>query len=212
MKRLLASLMACIGLISCGTVADEDSAFGQAFATLSGNEEFHPRFLNLLALEAPAIQVGFIERESNGTLLLERQSGAHQFWIGPDGAQIILEDGILNGTRGLGEGLLASELSQTLARVRGLQPGPTERFHTYLDGTDRAVTRTYNCMLSLAGANAVALRGQVVMAELIREDCNSLDEQFTNIYWVTLDERKIVQSRQWAGPFVGNISTRIIPQ
>jgi len=44
----------------------------------------------------------------------------------------------------------------------------------------------------------------------MRETCKSLDDQFFNLYWV--ENGRIIQARQWGGPQVGPISTRIVPR
>jgi len=200
-------------LASCGTAVDEESALGQSLAGIMKNDaDFVPRFIVLLQQEAPTLQVGFVDRETSGNVLLERQEGGFAYWLSPDGAQIILQDGMLHGTRGLGEGLLASELSQPLAMVRGLQSGWSDRFHTYLDGNDRAITRTYRCRIDNRGARELNLFGTATDTWLMRETCRSLDQEFVNLYWVAPSSRDIIVSRQWAGPVIGAISTRIVPR
>ena len=119
---------------------------------------------------------------------------------------------MIHSTRGLGEGLLASELSQPLARIASLEPGPSYRFHTYLTGNDETVTRTYRCEFLRVRDIAVPVSGTRIQTVLLRESCNSLDQFFENLYWVDPDNRQIVQSRQWAGPFIEAISTRIVLQ
>jgi len=205
----------CVALLllaGCGSKATEDSAFGQAMAGFGGPEEFQPRFIALLKAEAPALQIGIVEEGQGGTLLLERRDGQFEYWLSPDGAQIILQDGMLHGTRGFGEGLLASEVTEPLARVHGLDPGWSDRFHTYLDGTDRTVTRTYRCQITSDGPREIEIAGAPVQTRLMRESCRSLDQEFENLYWVGPDSRDIVLSRQWSGPYVGAISTRVVPE
>ena len=207
------SLLFCLALSACGTVADEDSAFGQSLATLRGGQaDFVPRFIALLQTEAPTLQVGFLDLETNGNLLLERQDGEFSYWLSPDGAHLVLQSGMLHSTRGLGEGLLASELSEPLALVRATRTGASDRFHTYLDGNDFAITRTYRCIVENRGARQIDLLGQETATVLMRESCNSLDQEFVNLYWVVPASGTIVLSRQWAGPELGRVSTRVVPR
>ena len=211
MMRLLALLLVLLGLASCGTVARQDTAVGQALTGIIGQTEFVPRFTALLQTDAPALQLGFVESGSGGALLLEYRDGPYDYWLSPDGAQIILQDGLLHGTRGFGAGLLASDLSQPLARVASLSGGPADRFHTFLDGNDQAETRTYRCLFEDRGGREIDLATGPVQTRLLAEDCRSLDQSFTNLYWVSVRGRQIIQSRQWAGPYLGAISTRIVP-
>lgn len=212
MKRWAILCAFVLHLAACGTTVEEDTALGLAIGGFSGGQEFEPRFTALLRADATALQVGFIEQDTSGALLLERTKGDFSFWLSSDGAQLIFQGGILHGTRGFGEGLLASELSQPLARIRSLQGGQSDRFHTYLDGNDKAVTRTYRCLIENAGPRDLALGTGQVSTQLMREDCRSLDQSFRNLYWVIPGSGRIVQSRQWAGPFMGEISTRIVPK
>ena len=207
----LAALMAALS--GCGTVVEEGSALGQSFEELQRNRvDFVPRFIALLQDEAPTLQVGFIDLEINGNLLLERQDGAYEYWLSPDGGQIVLQSGMLHSTRGFGEGLLASDLSAPLALVLNLQSGWSDRFHTYLDGNDFAVTRTYRCRIENEGPRSVDILGTSVDTQLMRESCRSLDQEFVNLYWVVPSRRTIVLSRQWAGPEIGAVSTRVVPR
>jgi hypothetical protein len=210
--RLSLALSMLLALLACGTSGDEDSAFGQSIATFTRNDaDFVPRFVTLLEKEVPSIQVGFIERDIFGSLLLEHQKGDFDYWLSVDGAQIILKNGMLHSMRGFGEGLLASDLSEPMALVRGLRSGWSDRFHTYLDGNDFAVTRTYRCRMENDGQQSIDFYGTSRNVILMRENCRSLDQEFTNLYWLDPSSRTIVLSRQWAGPYVGDISTRIVP-
>jgi len=207
------ALVTCLFLSACGTVADEDSAFGQSFEGLRGDEpDFAPRFIALIQSEAATLQVAFLDQDTNGNLLLERRDGDFTYWLSPDGAHIVLQAGMLHSTRGLGEGLLASELSEPLALVRTTRSGVSDRFHTYLDGNDFAITRTYRCDIENQGPRQIDLLGQQTATVLMRESCNSLDQEFTNLYWVVPGSGTIVLSRQWAGPEVGRVSTRVVPR
>lgn len=209
MRHLALLLPFLMLLLGCGSDTLRNSPLDYVTHRV-GNPQFDPRFVALQRTGAPILQVGFVRRQEGGSVLLERRLGAFDYWLSPDGAQIILQGGMLHGTRGLGEGLLASELSQPLAHVRGLQPGYSDRFHTYLDGNDKAVSRTYRCLFSSGGPADVAIPGKVVQTTVMYENCKSLTEEFTNIYWVSPSSRRIIQSRQWAGPFIGALSTRVV--
>ncbi len=194
MKQLIA-IMSFVALAACD---------------LGGPEEFNPRFVRLLKDGAPAMQFGVVETKRNGTILLEKRFGLHEIWLTPDGGTITTERGLLHSTRGFGEGLLASELNEPVELVLGGREGFSDRFHTYLDGDDKAVSRTYRCSVTDKGPRDIRLRSGVAKTRLMEEECRSLNQEFKNLYWVELRTKTIVQSRQWAGPFVGAISTRIV--
>ena len=209
LRVLLLSLI----LTGCGTNADDNISLTQGLNFLRGEQaEFVPRFTTLLRNNAPNLQVGVVETGSNSNLLLERQNGAFAYWLTSDGAQLVLENGMLHSTHGFGEGLLASELSEPLALVRNMQAGWSDRFQTYLYGNDRAATRTYRCLIGNEGRKVTELASGTVNTVLMTESCRSLDQKFLNFYWVVPSARQIVLSRQWAGPEVGQISIRVVPR
>jgi hypothetical protein len=47
-----------------------------------------------------------------------------------------------------------------------------------------------------------------VSTRVMTEDCKSVDQSFTNTYWVNVATGKVVQSRQWAGDEFGYIITQ----
>ena len=208
--KLFALLLPVLSLLlGCGSERLRETPLGYATTRLSG-PQFDPRFVALQQAGAPILQIGFVRRQEGGSVLLEKRLDDFDYWMSPDGAHLILQDGLLHGTRGFGEGLMASELSQPIAHIKGLEPGYSDRFHTYLDGNDRAVTRTYRCLFTDGGQDEVAIPGKVVQTTILNENCRSLDQEFTNIYWVSPSTRRIIQSRQWAGPIIGAISTRVV--
>lgn len=175
----------------------------------SGPSGVAPRFARLQRNGAPTLQIGFRERDLVGAVLLEQSDGPYDTWLGPDETTIVLQSGVLHSTRGLGGGLLASELSQPIALIRARQPGFADRFHTYLRGDDRAVTTTFRCVIAREGARDVTLNTGSVSAQLMSEECSSLTQDFRNLYWVD-GQGTIIQSSQWAGPFLGPLSTRVV--
>lgn len=208
-RRITLTLLA-LALAACGTAVTQGTPLGQTIASLSAPDP-DPRFVALRDNGAPQLQVGIINSQSNSTLLREAQSGDFTYWLSVNGTQLILQRGMLHGTRGLGGGLLASDLSGPLALVLDRRNGQTDRLQTYLDGNDRAVTRTYRCLITAGALVDVTLgNGATEPTRQMTEDCRNPDQSFRNIYWVSQDRAAIVQSRQWAGPVVGPVSTRIM--
>ncbi len=208
--RYLAVVLVLALLSACGTSARVETA-SVVTSRFQAPETF-PRYAIAANAGAPVLQVAFVETNTSTTLVLERQTGPFQYWLSTDGVQIVLEDGMLHGTRGIGEGLLASDLSEPLARLTSLQEGRSTRFHTYLTGNDEAVTRTFECDIRRTRETTIAVVGGEFPTILFREACNSLDQEFENLYWVNPQTRQIIQSRQWVGPRVSDLSTRIVLQ
>ncbi|MEP5152706.1 YjbF family lipoprotein [Planktotalea sp.] len=208
MKHWKQTLLCLALLAGCGTASDENSQIGLVRSVLS-SQAAQPRFTALLQSGAPVLQVAFVRTQQGTNILLEHQRGDFEYWLASEGAQVILQKGMLHGIRGLGDGLLASELSQPMAHVFGLKSGFSDRFHTYLNGNDEAVTRTYRCQVNVGDKAPITLASKTISTRLVTESCRSLDQEFTNLYWVDPKQRRIVQSRQWIGPRSGYISTRV---
>lgn len=203
-------LIVCAALAGCSS-SNEGFSTSELVDRLRGiRPDLNPRFEAQLRASAPSLQVGFAELETSANLLLERRDGDFEYWISFDGKHIVLQSGMLHGTRGFGEGLLASELSEPLALIGARRGGFADRFHTYLDGNDRAITRTYRCLIEVEGRRDVTLLDGTVSAVFMTESCRSLDQSFRNFYWISPASGEILQSRQWAGPEIGLVSTRVV--
>lgn len=215
LRALAFCLLLGAGLAACSSDPEERSPAVAVAAQLRGGagsgQGYVPRFAARLRAEAPILQVGFVKLNQVGNMVLERRHGDFEYWISSDGLHIVLQSGMLHSTRGLGEELLASELSEPRALILARRSGQADRFHTYLNGNDRAVTRTYRCVIENDGPQETELVTGLVPTTLMTERCRNLDQSFVNFYWVSSESGQIVQARQWAGPRIENISTRIVP-
>jgi hypothetical protein len=197
-----------LGCVSQGTEQSPLDSIKEGFQ--GGTQEFSPRFLRLAEAEAPALQVAFIDTKLATILLLESHTNGIDTYLSPEGSALLFEQGMLAGTRGFGTGLLASDLSAPLALVLSGREGFPDRLMTYLDGNDRAVTRTFRCKVTVEGDRVLKIGNRHMSTRLVSEDCGSLNGTFRNLYWVDRNTQRIVQSRQWAGEYTGEISTRLV--
>lgn len=207
--RLLASVLAAgLALAACSNTADD---LDQVRAILYPDAATMPARVQSLAQSgAPRLQVGFPATGRSGVMLREASRDGVQTWVSADGAALVLQDGLLRGTSGFGAGLLSSDIAGSRALVLAKQPGVADRFHTYLTGNDRAVTRTYRCTIENRGNRLIETAAGTTAAILVAERCQSLDQQFLNLYWVSPTGRDMLQSKQWTGPFLGHVSTRAV--
>lgn len=128
-------------------------------------------------------------------------------WRSADGVGVTTQNGLLQATRGLGADMLASDTSQSAALLSTNQPGIAERFHTFLNGDDQAITRAYICEITSRGPRRIDVGRGPEPARLMAEDCASLTDAFTNLYWIA-PTGAVLQSRQWAGAFTGPLALR----
>ena len=199
---------AVILLAACTNPGAEPTGIATSVSVLAGNDDTIPRFAAISASPRPILQVGLLDAGTAGNMLLEARNGAYEHYLSPNGANIVLRDGMLHSTLGFGEGLMATDVSEPLFAILRGQAATTDRIHTYLMGDDRTESRTYRCVLTNRGPQTLTFLGQSVATRLMSEDCRNAEQAFENLYWVDDTQSRIVQSRQWAGPRLGAISMR----
>lgn len=158
------------------------------------------------AVESNPAAVTFFARQARAS-----KSGV-ETWIAPDGAQIMLNDGILTGTRGFGADVMASETSESRALIKSLGTGYATRLMTLLDGDNHAVTRAFKCKISPGPMQTVNQGTANISARTVTETCRNGDIAFSNFYWLVPSTREIIQSSQWAGATTNKISIRKTPK
>jgi len=205
---------ALFALTSCGPGA---SLLDRGVALASGQEQptarpagqFPPRFAALIANQSvPALVLTVEERNQVGRLLRESRINGVDTWLSSDIVALMLEDGFLQGTRGLGSELFAADVSQPKSLVLSARGGYSDRLHSNLTGNDQIETRAYRCLVESGGSAVISLEAGQVPTRIMTEDCKSLDQSFRNTYWIGTNSGVIVQSRQWAGEKLGYIKTQ----
>lgn len=130
--------------------------------------------------------------------------GKVEVWRSSDGAHLILRDGVLVGTKGLGGDIRSADARAAIAGFDG-RGGGGARLITIdrLDGSAQAVP--FACDMTQLGRETLQIVDQRVSTYAMREDCRYNGTSFTNEYWVETAGGRMRKSRQWAGPFFGYI-------
>ncbi|MBB5723910.1 hypothetical protein FHS72_003557 [Loktanella ponticola] len=212
MRFLGVAFVFATSLAACST-DKEQSSFGLASSYFS-QQQFapSPRFNSLFAEQRSVLDIEFIDLGVTGKLILEQQDGAFARYLSADLGGVVLQRGILHSVYGFGEPLAGAELSQSLSLIIAGRSGVANRFHTYVDGEDRAQTRTYLCEIAPVGPRDVMLEAETVQTTLMSERCSSLEHSFDNLYWVDTLRGEAIQSRQWVGENVGSMVIRVTRQ
>lgn len=177
----------------------------------SGPRVLDPRYGAAIAAGAPALQVGLPGRGDASVLRREMLRDGVGSWISPEGYGFYLRDGLLVGTRGIGEGLLSADVTALRAALGEGARRRVVRRHAYLGGDNGSRIRHYSCLIEPKGAREIALGAGRSRTRLVAETCSGAGETFENLYWLTEPGGRIVQSRQWMGPLHGALSTRVVP-
>jgi len=149
----------------------------------------------------------FVVPYSNRT---DRRKGALRTWRTADEAQIVMRDGVLIATRGLGYDLGSSRVLSVLNAVE--QRAPISGPHNYfVKGYDNRSTRIdLDCEMQSLGAQRIDIVGQVHNVVHLQENCTGPDLTVSNDYWVDRGDSTIWKSRQWGGPDLGYMRTRLL--
>lgn len=208
MIRLLAALIVAAMLTACSNTNEDLNEIKRVIAP--GKVAPPARANALIKANVPRLVVSFVETDLQGIVLLEATRDGRDIWLSAENANLVTDQGMLVGTRGFGIGLMSADVSQSQALILSGRNGDADRFHSYLTGNDETVTRTYRCRVENRGASEATISGTFVPARLMAEECRSLDQSFTNLYWVSDAENKIVMTRQWTGDFLGILTTRTV--
>jgi hypothetical protein len=213
-RHVVVTLVAVLVLTACsGTQGLLDRGLemvddGPARAKVPAGQ-FTPRFGALVAdTSVPLLVVTIENRNQSGRLLLEDTVNGVDTWLSADMSALILQNGMLRGTRGVGTELFAADISEPMRLILSGNTGHSNRLHSNLTGDDRIKTRTYRCLVENKGSDVINLEMGRVSTKVMTEDCKSVDQSFTNTYWVSVATGKVVQSRQWAGDEFGYIITQ----
>ncbi len=114
-------------------------------------------------------------------------------WATQDGLQIMLRDGMLIQTRGLGMDLMSATVP-SLAQIAAMSGH--NRSHFYLEGSDKPFRRDYTCVVEAGAADK-----NLPKARHLVETCDGPAGFITNHYW--LEGGNLVTSKQWVSQGVG---------
>lgn len=187
------------------------SAAGLAVLLLGGCERVTGA-LNLTGQVAPQapqpvgperLRVTLPARGASATLAPVARNGDVTVWQTRDGITLSFRDGLLIGTRGLGDDLMSADVEGTQAMLRA---PATDLYHlhvrTYLGGEDQTLYRRYHCRETGRADKDLSVAGETRGTRRIEVSCTAPDGEMTNIYWLD-PAGGIVRSRQWVSPAVG---------
>lgn len=129
----------------------------------------------------------------NASALLKRagSNGDVETWISPDNVSIALRQGVVVATRGLGFDMMGGDAGNTLAALAAPGGGVYRRQMRYLTGDNHSTWIAAGCGMKAGDGR-------------FEERCLARRDRFTNLYW-TDGAGRVIRSRQWISPQVGQI-------
>ncbi|MFC0200678.1 YjbF family lipoprotein [Paracoccus rhizosphaerae] len=211
--RGIALSLALAGLAACGNTGPDEGGSGpisvlaqtaagtiaSARATRTAAPARTPQQAAAEALRVnpgPLIQVGFEGLGRTQVLALAGQNGAMRTYMTPSEEAVILRNGMLVGTRGLGRDLSVAEPG-TEGLIRAGQGGRATRVMRYLSGDGLERPLQFDCTTAPGPKPGVII-----------ETCEGHGATFQNNFLV--QNGQIPVSRQWAGPGLGYVTIQTL--
>jgi hypothetical protein len=215
--RRLGLAAAVLALVAaCGSEAREPSPIGVAIGTMA--KATVGRVLNrgggdgaaaaapvtradLEALGTPILRATITGLGADTVLVPTDAKGGIVTWSNGQGGTLTLRDGVLIQTRGLGPDLMSAEAPQA---AQLLVPGGTHpRVYYFLGADDQTTRRSYDCTVTIDGAETIQIFGRDHAVTKLSEACSRPQGTITNTYWV--EGETIRKSRQLASGGLGFI-------
>lgn len=152
--------------------------------------------------------------ESSGLLTVLGEygrNGAVRTYSTPNEQTLVLRDGILIATRGLGNDLMSSETAEIARHVLARQAGTGRHIYRYLDGEDIERPLPMDCAVTTGDARRIAFAGTSYDTVEMAESCRATTTgtSVTNRYWVT-KSGLVALSHQWIGPALGHVTIQTV--
>ena len=163
------------------------------------------RRADLEAVGNPLLLAVLPEKGVFASLIPLVRKGDTLTWVTADGVTLAFENGVLIGSRGLGDDLMGGDASGTANAIAG---GPTHyvRRYGYLSGDNQWVTLNFQCEVTARQDETIVIVEHPQATSRTDERCIGDDLVVENSYWAGSDGL-VWRSRQWVGPEVGYMET-----
>lgn len=210
MKKSLCSGLFLGALTACGPLYEDNlgTRLLEAGQTITGlgpePAPAAPAISPQVANAAPGdvLLVNIIARNAVAPMTKAAQNGTAITWISPGNVTMAFEDGILVGTRGLGDDLMGVDPVGVRAALNA-GGGTATRRQSFLTSEDQISTRDLTCTITQVGGETLQTISGPRPATKFEENCKGPALEFKNSYW--LSGGAIIRSRQAVSAGVGFI-------
>jgi hypothetical protein len=222
----LSVLLAVIALANCsnGTenISRQNAILGEARQVIKSNRAIKnapqqtPQVTRALidSLTAPLLAVTIENTGTTAYLLpaaVRRDStpGRITVWKTPQNEDVVFRSGVLIGTKGIGRDLISADASPVIkslsARIDG---GGLRTLHVRNDINGSNELRL-QCEISFVGSSVITMVERSYDTSHFNEKCKLDGALISNDYWID-SGGDVRQSRQWAGHYLGYLSTKLL--
>ena len=223
-KLIAAALGALIAVSGCSSQGEGQTnpilgASKQVFGAIkaSRNSDGPAPFVKVTSKQLnntkiPAMQVNILSRGGSDFLkrIAQRNDnhpGQIAVWRGSDGAQVILRNGVVVGTRGIGGDIISADAEGTIQAVRAARAGNGERRYFISNGDYSDTEVILSCDVDNLGRETTQVVHLTFQTVHLRETCVGGAEdrvRIVNDYWVQPGSGTVRRSKQWVGPLSGH--------
>lgn len=143
--------------------------------------------------KGPLIMVGLESMGTTQVLAMVGENAGSRTYMTKNEQAIILRDGMLAGTRGLGHDLAVAEMAQSSALIRAGRSGQAQRTMRYWTGDGLERPLPLDCTIGPGPKPGVTL-----------ESCRNGALEVQNHYMI--QGGRVTVSRQWIGPNLGYVT------
>lgn len=217
--RIGLALTAALALAACGN-ANKDASLNPAtlvkgvFTKKKPPEPISGEQIAkaLVATSSSVFKFELEARKAQVLMLDIQRSGPYQSYGNSARQVIVMRDGMITSTRGIGGDLMSSEEDALFSKIRSRSGGTVTYDQRFLTPEDKTIVSRFSCSVSSSGPTSVSsglvqATGYDVTAQCTAADGVSRD--FTNTYAVSHDGY-ILTSRQWVGPTIGYVLTSVL--
>jgi hypothetical protein len=141
--------------------------------------------------------------EAKASLNMIQENGPTRTYISDDGIALLLQNGLLAGSRGFGDDLMSSDHAAAhRAILKG--SGQYERVLRYINSQNHLEAVPLTCGLTDHGAETIAILGHKHRVIRRVEICDLAGRQIDNTFWIS--GKTIWKSQQWVGDRVGSLT------
>ena len=218
LSRSAFAVSIAMGLASCGNDPNNVPA-GQILkntvTSLFNRESAEPAPLNAQQIQAAldarpeSIAVVQVEsRKASAMMLQIGQNGPYKTYATSQKQTVVMRNGVVTATRGLGGDLMSSELGGATDAISGTRAGGVTRTMRFLDGEDKEFALRFRCQITPGDGGRMTLGEVDTEVTSVAESCNGGGQTFSNIYYVG-QSGNVVGSRQWLGSVTGYVTIQL---
>lgn len=212
-------LGAALTLAACGNAVPENERVLQQLPKLFAAKKEEPKGVSpqtvarALSKSDASFFIVEVEKAKAQALLQDIQrNGPYQTYGNITRNVVVMRDGMVTSTRGLGGDLMSSEEDALLSRVKARAEGTASYDQRFLTPEDVTVVRRYVCQVK-TGQSVPVVAGVVnTTGYVVTADCTAADgvsPNFTNTYVVSGDGY-VLSGKQWVGSTIGYVITQVM--